>query len=607
MIPVPICVRSGSIWVKTFGMGDNSLLREFTANRSESAFAALVRQHVNLVFAAAFRQVRDRSLAEEITQNVFVALAQKADSLEGHATIAGWLYKATLLECRGVVRAELRRQRREQIAVALGTITPDTDSVWTPLVPLLDEALLQLSEKERLTVILRFLEEKPLREVGQTLGTSEAAAGKRVARALEHLTEFFRRRGFAVPAVTVGAPLFAAATQAAPAGLAASVSHVALAATSGVAGGAASTLSQFLHTMAQVKLTTAAVVLIAAAVPITVQVAANLQAKSQAALSNSTPGRGIASNASTVAEEAKGVASAGAAASHIVNGLDLDLLARQLAKLPTPANQPELEIQLRRLMFTLDQEQVRAVAGLFGQAKNTVALQPVAEALLSRWAELNPQEAVLAAQNLPVALAANSLCGALKTWVTADPDTALAWLAAAQHLDSRDIQYSVVFRQLARKNPHDAVDRALRLEDRGLQRDATLAALEVWSQSAPEDALTWAESREAEAQRNEYAAKVLDSVKKLSPQRAIAVSLKAQNPHVRADGIFYAMVTWCQVDPMAAVQAFVALPEKDRHENTLRQIAAKVERWIAELPDSAGKKSAANALAQLKGAGGGKK
>ena len=627
-------------------MSDNGLLREFTASRSESAFTALVRQHVDLVFAAAFRQVGDRSLAEEITQNVFVALAQKAGSLGHHATIAGWLYKATVLECRGVVRAELRRQRREQIAVALGTITPDTDSVWTPLVPLLDEALLQLSEKDRLTVILRFLEEKPLREVGQTLGTSEAAAAKRVARALKHLTEFFRRRGFAVPAVTAGTPLFTVATQAAPAGLAASVSHAALAVTPGVAGGAASTLSQFLHTMAQVKLTTAAVVLISAAVPITVQVAANLQAKSRAAYSNTSPGRGIAANASTLAKDAK--EAAGAATRHIVNGLDLDLLARQFAKLPTPPDEPELEVQLRRLMFTLDQEQVRAVAGLFGQAKHGEVLQPVAEALLSRWAELNPREAVLAAQNLPVALAANSLVGALKTWASADPDAALRWLAAAQQLDLKDIHYSVVFRQLARNDPRDAASRALRVEDSALRRSAALAALEVWSQSAPEDALAWAEAREAEAQKNEYAAKVLDSVKRLSPQRAIDLSLRAQNPHVRTDGILYALVKWCSVDPVAAAQAFLALPERDRNEEViLRQITAyvatvsleqaaglalpsaerpagrsslqglvwrwhkqdpaAVERWIAELPDSGGKKVAAEALAFAKRAGGNKK
>ena len=44
--------------------------------------------------------------------------------------------------------------------------------------------MLQLSEKDRLAVLLRFLEEKPLRGVDEALGASEDAAKKRVARAV---------------------------------------------------------------------------------------------------------------------------------------------------------------------------------------------------------------------------------------------------------------------------------------------------------------------------------------------------------------------------------------------------------------------------------------
>ena len=93
-------------------LGDNGLLQEFAANRSETAFAAVVRQHMNLVFATAYRQLGNPSLAEEVSQSVFVSLARKAGALGRHPTIAGWLHKATLLECRRVLRTELRRHRR---------------------------------------------------------------------------------------------------------------------------------------------------------------------------------------------------------------------------------------------------------------------------------------------------------------------------------------------------------------------------------------------------------------------------------------------------------------------------------------------------------------
>jgi DNA-directed RNA polymerase specialized sigma24 family protein len=66
---------------------DNLLIAEFNARRSEEAFGALVRMHVDLVFATALRQVGDRGIAEEVTQNVFVALAQGAGQLGRHASV----------------------------------------------------------------------------------------------------------------------------------------------------------------------------------------------------------------------------------------------------------------------------------------------------------------------------------------------------------------------------------------------------------------------------------------------------------------------------------------------------------------------------------------
>jgi DNA-directed RNA polymerase specialized sigma24 family protein len=64
---------------------DQQLLRDYTGRRSEAAFAELVRRHIDFVYSAALRMVRDTHLAEDVTQGAFVALAQNARHLTDRA------------------------------------------------------------------------------------------------------------------------------------------------------------------------------------------------------------------------------------------------------------------------------------------------------------------------------------------------------------------------------------------------------------------------------------------------------------------------------------------------------------------------------------------
>src|SRR2546425_719907 len=103
---------------------DCELVTAYAARGSDNAFRALVTRHVHLVYATALRQVGDAPLAEEITQNVFIALARKAPRLAGVQTLAGWLHRTTILEAKARIRAELRRGRREEIAAEAAALLP---------------------------------------------------------------------------------------------------------------------------------------------------------------------------------------------------------------------------------------------------------------------------------------------------------------------------------------------------------------------------------------------------------------------------------------------------------------------------------------------------
>src|SRR5664279_3479939 len=216
-------------------MDDWQLLQAYAKNRSEAAFAELVRLHLDWVYSVALRHVGDPHLAEDVVQSVFVLLARKARDFGPGTLLGGWVFRTTRLVAGHARRAEQRRKSREAAACTMShdTTSPDTDEIlWQQLSPHLDQAVAALSADDRSAILLRFYEKMPLRQVGEKLGVSEEAAKKRVSRAVEKLRQFLDRRGVKLSGVGLAAVLAEKTVQTASAALAGTVIKISLAAAS---------------------------------------------------------------------------------------------------------------------------------------------------------------------------------------------------------------------------------------------------------------------------------------------------------------------------------------------------------------------------------------
>ena len=202
---------------------DLDLLRQFARENSQDAFGEIVRRHLDLVYSAALRQVRSPQLAEDVAQAVFAVLARDAHKLRPDTILTAWLYAVARRTAIDTIRKESRRQLREQTALEMNAMNATAED-WAHIAPLLDDAMAALEETDRAAILLRFFENKSLREVGESLKISDDAAQKRVSRAVERLRECLSKEHVAMGAAAVTVLISANAVKAAPTGLAATIS-----------------------------------------------------------------------------------------------------------------------------------------------------------------------------------------------------------------------------------------------------------------------------------------------------------------------------------------------------------------------------------------------
>lgn len=162
------------------------------------AFEAIFRRYANKVYRQVFRLVGNSAEAEEIVQEVFLAVYQKGKSFRGDSTFSTWLYSLAMNTC--LTRLRKRKRSRE---ISMDALLPryrkDGHHLVRPvfnwadevefrlekdeLRELLGEAINQLQPAEKAVIVLSDVEGVPDRKIGEILGLSIPAVKARLHRA----------------------------------------------------------------------------------------------------------------------------------------------------------------------------------------------------------------------------------------------------------------------------------------------------------------------------------------------------------------------------------------------------------------------------------------
>lgn len=159
-------------------------------------FAEIVREHQAMVYSMAYHALRDREAAEDLTQEVFLALHENLSRLASHDHLRHWLIRVTARKCIDQIRK--RSYRRG----------PSLDDAPEPATParqfdaLLERELRQmiatLPPRPRMMLILRYQEDLPLAEIARLLEIPLDTVKSRLHRSVRLLRAKMARRETAI-------------------------------------------------------------------------------------------------------------------------------------------------------------------------------------------------------------------------------------------------------------------------------------------------------------------------------------------------------------------------------------------------------------------------
>lgn len=185
---------------------ERELLRRLRS-RDERAFRELIDLYRDRVFNVTFRMLGDRAEAEDIAQEVFIAVFKTIDTFREESKFSTWLYRVAVNHTKNRIKYLSRRNDRNRTELDDNTADSDGPSLGSTIRPtrpdralegaqmeqVLQGAIASLDEEHRVLVVLRDIEELSIEEICEITGIPDGTVKSRLHRARAALRKKLQR------------------------------------------------------------------------------------------------------------------------------------------------------------------------------------------------------------------------------------------------------------------------------------------------------------------------------------------------------------------------------------------------------------------------------
>ena len=171
---------SGGKALRSESRPDDAVLVHRAVSGDREAFEALLERHYDRIFRIVSHIVENRQDAEDVTQDVCIGLSGKLSSWRGNSRFTTWLYRVAVNAALDAMRRNTNRERIEASAAESLQGFQPADGMLSSASLLLRRSLNELTEKQRVTLILVLAEGLTHAEAAKVLGVSENTVAWRV-------------------------------------------------------------------------------------------------------------------------------------------------------------------------------------------------------------------------------------------------------------------------------------------------------------------------------------------------------------------------------------------------------------------------------------------
>ena len=160
---------------------------QLATSRDRAAERALYEQHVDRIYRLALRMTGNASIAEDLTQDVFVRAFDRLHQFRGDSGIGTWLHRVAISVILNAVKKQKVSATRELPLDPTQRVTGSSGAIELDVRDRVRAAVTQLPEELRAVVLLYDVEGFTHNEIADMMGISAGACRMRLLRARQIL------------------------------------------------------------------------------------------------------------------------------------------------------------------------------------------------------------------------------------------------------------------------------------------------------------------------------------------------------------------------------------------------------------------------------------